>query len=131
MTIGERGAGGHEVLAHVIPEAGSDAGELADLVDLLRADLLELDVTTVEPLNEGEVPEDSKALLAAVGGWLAVNLGKEALRSVVERVAAWATRNGNSVELSLGGDVLKLTGVSRDQQERLIDEWLARKAASA
>jgi hypothetical protein len=32
------------------------------------------------------------------------------------------------VELSIGGDVLKVTGATSQQQEKIIDGWLARHA---
>jgi hypothetical protein len=32
------------------------------------------------------------------------------------------------VEVSIGGDVLKVTGVTTRQQEKVIDTWLARHA---
>jgi hypothetical protein len=82
-------------------------------------------------VQAAEPPAGSKGGLAAIGGWLAVNLGPAALRSVVHRIAGWATQNDKTVEIRLGEDVLKVTGVSQDQQDRLINEWLNRQAASA
>lgn len=120
----------NDVLVHVSPQLDGDEEELAEAVMMLREELLELDVRAAEPLLEENAPESSKGALAAVGGWLAVTLGAEALRLVVNRVVSWAARSNSTVEISLGGDVLKVTGLDRDQQNRLIDEWLARQAAS-
>ncbi len=115
-----------------ISATGTDDRELAELTHLLREDLLDLDVQAVDAVPSGrDAPDLSKGVLEVVGGWLAVNLGPEVLRTVVARVSTWASRNSRSVELSLGGDVLKLTGVTSAQQERLIDEWLARQAPGA
>jgi hypothetical protein len=83
----------------------------------------------VEPVSSNNAPPGSKGAVAAVGGWLAVNLGPAALRGVVGRLVAWATANGRTVEISVAGDVLKVTGINEDQQNRLIDEWLTRQAA--
>ena len=119
-----------ELLVHVMPVADSDAEEVAELTALLHEDLLELDVAAVDPLPEENVPEGSKGL-GVVAGWLAVQLGPAALKLVVDRVAAWARRNDRSVEIRLGDEVLKVTGVSQDAQKQLIDGWLARHATSS
>jgi hypothetical protein len=122
--------GGKELVVQVLSAPDSDEEELAELTTLLRADLLELDVAAVDPVAQGQAPDQAKGAVAAVAGWLTVNLGREALRAVVGRVAAWAARSNSTVEITLGGDVLKVTGVSPDQQNRLIDEWIRRQASS-
>ncbi len=119
----------HDLLVQVVALPDGDMEELADKVLLLREDLLELDVATVDTLGGEEAPESSKGGLAIVAGWLTVNLGPAALRSVIQRVAAWSSQNNRTVEISLGGDVLKLSGISPEQQSRLIDEWLTRHGA--
>ena len=43
-------------------------------------------------------------------------------------VCGWASRTGRTVEVSIGGDVLKVTGVTSHQQGEIIDAWLARHA---
>ena len=119
-----------DVLVHVVSSADVDAEELADLVGLLRDDLLELDVDAVERLTDVDSLPGAKSALAVVSGWLVVNLGREMLRSVAERLGAWAAKNNRTVEVTLGGDTLKVTGIAREQQDRLIDEWLERHAAT-
>ena len=119
---GEMGPAG-DLLVQVLPSADADDDELALL---LRDDLLDLEVSAVEPVTEGPTPDGSKGVVAAVAGWLAVKLGPEALRVVIDRITSWASRSNTSVELSLGGDVLKVTGVSRAQQDRLIEDWISR-----
>lgn len=116
------------LLVQVQPAPGVDDEALEDLAGLLREDLLlALDVNAVDPVTAAGAPEQSKGALAVVAGWLSVNLGREALRAVVSRIGAWAAQSHSTVEVSLGGDVLKLTGASRDQQNRVIDEWLRRQ----
>jgi hypothetical protein len=118
------------LVVRVHPGPDEDAGELAKLAGLLRGELLDLDVAAVEPLPAGAAPAGAKGV-ASVAGLLAVQLGPESLRAVLVKVADWATRNDRGVEVSYGGDTLKLTRVSREQQERIIDDWLARHPAGA
>jgi hypothetical protein len=113
----------------VQPGPDDDAGDLAELTGLLRDDLLDLDVAAVEALEAENVPPGAKGM-AAVVGWLAVQLGPEALRTVLAKVADWTTRNDRGVKVILDGEPLELTRATREQQERIIDAWLARHAAS-
>ena len=114
-----------ELVLRVHPGPDEDAGELAELTGLLRGELLDLGVAVVEPLPVGAVPAGAKGV-AAVAGRLAVQLGPQALRQVLAKIADWVARNDRGVEVSYGGDTLKLTRVTREQQERIIDDWLAR-----
>lgn len=112
----------------VVDGDGVDAGELGVLAGRLRDELLDLDVTSVEPVEPDSVPGHAKGL-GALAGALAVKLGTlEGLRSVVAAVRGWAARTNRTVEVSIGGDQLKLTGVSSRQQEKIVDAWLARHA---
>jgi hypothetical protein len=117
------------LVLQVEPAAGGDDQELADLTQRLRARLLDLDVDSVDPIADPSEPEGSKGLETLIG-WLAVRLGKEALRKVVGEVVEWATRTGHTVEVSCGGDVLKVTGVTSAQQERIINDFLSRHSSS-
>ena len=65
---------------------GEDAGELAELAGWLRDELLDLDVQGVDRLPGEAVPSGAKGL-ADVAGWLLVQLGPEALRVVLAKVA--------------------------------------------
>jgi hypothetical protein len=112
----------------VCPAPGDDAEELVDLAGSLRGELLELDVSAVDRLPDEEAPPGAKGV-AAIAGWLAVQLGPEALRVVLAKVADWVTRNGRVVEVSYGGDTLTLGRATREQQEKIIDGWLARHPA--
>ena len=94
------------------------------------AELLDLDVQGVDRLAREAVPSGAKGA-AAVAGWLLVQLGPEALRAVLAKVADWVTRNDRVVEVSYGGDTLKLGRATREQQEKIIDGWLARHPADS
>ncbi|HSS32740.1 MAG TPA: hypothetical protein VLL27_05620 [Solirubrobacterales bacterium] len=108
-----------------------DAEETFELTQGLRGELLELDVDTVELASAGEAPDGSKGPeLLAIGG-LAIKfvLNSAVLRSVVDTTTAWLGRQqARSVKLTLDGDTLEPTGVSSDQQGRLVDQWIARHA---
>ena len=125
-------AGAKAQLAAVV-DAGpdSDAEELAELTRRLRGQLLELDVDTVEPATGGEAPAGSKGVeLLAIGGLvIQFAMKSEVLKSVVDATTAWLGRQqGRSVKLTLDGDTLEVTGVSSDEQRRLVDLWVARHA---
>jgi hypothetical protein len=118
------------LVLQVCPAAEDDAGDLTDLAGLLRGELLDLDVSAVDRLPDEAVPPGAKGV-AALAGWLAVQLGPEALRAVLAKVADWVTRNDRVVEVSLGGDTLRLGRATREQQEKIIDGWLARHPAGS
>jgi len=86
-----------------------------------------LDVDSVDHVADTSAPEGAKGLETIVG-WLAVKLGKEGLRTVLGAVVDWATRTGHSIEVTCDGETLKVTGVSSAQQERIINDYLARHA---
>ena len=116
------------LIVQVLPVADSDAEELADLAGGLHAELLGVDEASVAPLPAEAAPEGAKGL-GDVAGWLVVQFGTlDGLRAVVAAVRGWASRTGRTVEVSIGGDVLKVTGVTSQQQEKIIDAWLARHA---
>ena len=118
------------LVVQVCPAPEDDAGELAELTGLLRGELLDLDVSSVDRLPDEAVPLGAKGV-SAIAGWLAVQLGPEALRVVLAKVADWVTRSDRAVEISYGGDTLKLGRATPEQQEKIIDDWLVRHAAGS
>lgn len=117
-----------DIIVRVEPVADGDPDELMEIAGRLRAELLELDVASVDPVEE-EAPDRAKGL-ATLAGWLVVQFGTvDGLRAVVNAVRAWTARTNRQVEISYGGDVLKVTGATSAQQEKIIDAWLARHAA--
>jgi hypothetical protein len=111
----------------------SGEGEIEEILDLtqaLRLELLELDVEAVTA-PEGPQEPDAKGL-TELAGWLVVHLGSgESLRSVIDTLRSWVGRQRCDVEVSLGGDVLKLSAVTSDQRDKIIDAWLARHSGDA
>ena len=116
------------LIVHVLPVADSDAEELADLAAELHAELLSVDGASIAPLTAETAPEGAKGL-GDVIGWLVAQFGTlDGLRAVVAAVRGWSARTGRTVEVSIDGDVLKVTGVTSHQQGEIIDAWLARHA---
>ncbi|HEX3174536.1 MAG TPA: hypothetical protein VHQ43_10030 [Solirubrobacterales bacterium] len=114
-------------------DAGSDhdAEELLELTQGLRSELLELDVDAVRLGAEGEAPEGAKGVELLAFGGLAIEFVSRSpvLRSVVETTVAWLGRQqARSAKLTLDGDTLEVTGVSSDEQSRLVEQWIARHA---
>lgn len=114
-------------------DAGPDheAEELLELTQGLQGELLELDVDAVRPATHGEMPDGAKGAEVLAFGGLAVQFALKApvLRAVVEATVAWLGRQqARSVKLTLDGDTLELTGVSSDEQRRLVEQWVGRHA---
>jgi hypothetical protein len=116
------------LILQVLPVADSDAEELADLAGELHAELLGVDEASFALLTDEASPDGAKGLGTLAGGLLAQFGTLDELRAVVAAVRRWALRTGRTVEVTIGGDMLKVTGVTTQQQEKIIDTWLARHA---
>jgi hypothetical protein len=116
-----------ELTLQVLPAADSDAEEMEDLAGQLRAELLNVDAS-VAPLTAEAAPEGAKGIDGTLLGWLLVQFGTpDGLRAVMAAVRGWTLRTGRTVEVSIGGDALKVTATPQQQRE-IIDAWLARHA---
>ncbi len=117
-----------------VVEEGADADRLEGLSLQLREELLGLDVSSVKPDLSGDAPEGTRGALAAVAGVLVVSLQPtlQTVGAVVAAVRDWMRRSGGNrtVKIEIGGDVLELTGASDQVQQRLVDDWIRRHAAS-
>lgn len=114
-------------------DSGLDDEELASLADRLRSELFSLDVYgVVSTPPEENIPQGAKGIeLAAIGSLVVKFVGPEVLKSVVSTVKTWFARQKlGSIEMTLDGDTLKLTGVSTENQERLIELWVSRHAGA-
>ena len=111
-------------------DTGADAGdeERDELTRALRDELLELDVESVDR-PETPAPDGTRAVGAVELGTLLVTFGQGALGLVTSTIARWVQRRGGrNVTLELDGDRIELTGVSADDQRRLIETFVARHA---
>ena len=114
------------LILQVLPVADSDVEELADLAAELHAELLGVDGASVAPVPAEAAPAGAKGL-GDVAGWLVAQFGTlDGLRALVAAVRGFSSRTGRTVEVSIGGDALRVTGVTSQQQREIIDVWLAR-----
>lgn len=121
----------NRLILQVLPGQDSDVEELADLGDRLRAELLEYDVSSVEPLPAEEVPPGAKGI-GQVAGWLVAQFGTlDGLQAVINGVRAWAARTHRTVEITMDGETLKIGAATAQQQQDLVDAWLVRHGTRA
>jgi hypothetical protein len=124
---------GPATLAIRLDAAGGDDEEVAAATARLRRELLQLDVDAVDHGTAGVAPDGAKAADVLVVGTLLVNLARRAaiLGSVVAAVQRWlGPAPTRTVKLELDGDQLELTGVSSNDQQRLVDLWIERHSES-
>ncbi|TYK53115.1 effector-associated constant component EACC1 [Actinomadura decatromicini] len=114
-----------EVLIGVVTDG--DAEELDSLRSELSEELALLDVDALEPVVEGKAPPGTRGLEAAAVGQLLVKAGPGMVLPIVRAVRGWLRRSrARSVELSIAGDSIKLSNISLEEQERLLEIFLAK-----
>jgi hypothetical protein len=121
--------GRSELTVEVETPADTDAEELAQLTNRLRAELLGLDVDAVYSVSSGEAPDSSKGIDMLAAGGLVVQfvLRQDVLQSIIDGVRSWLGRqHARSIKLTLDGDSLELTRVSTAEQNRLVELWMMR-----
>jgi hypothetical protein len=114
-----------DLIFRVSPGAGDDQEEMTRLLILLHNELLEEEVQAIQLIAE-DVSDDGAKGISTVANALALRLGFAGLKAVLAKIGDWASRNGRSVEVTINGDTVKVTGISREQQDKLINVWLAR-----
>jgi hypothetical protein len=117
-----------EVWLKVAPQADEPTEESASWRAFLSEELLELDEVALREVS-APVPGGAKGAgdLAA----LAVRIPVSGVVALAQFLQAWAARTGRTVEASIDGDTIKITGASREQQERIIEAWLVSHTSSA
>lgn len=113
------------ILVHVVPDVGDERLALDELAQSLTAEIREHDVASVGPVESADIPSDAKGI-SIVAGWIAAQISFRNLAGFVRSLADWAVRNNRDVEISYGGESIKVTKATSAQQERLINEWLER-----
>jgi hypothetical protein len=111
-------------------ERGADEARLDLLHRQLRAqldDVTSLDASLATP---AAVPDGARGLDAATVSTLAVALlGSGGLTALLASVRDWLGRGHaapRTVRLEIAGDVIELTGADEDEQDELVDLFLAR-----
>jgi hypothetical protein len=118
-----------QLMVNIGASPNTDSEGLATLTRQLREDLLELDVETVDLVRAGKAPEGAKAGDPVTWGALLVALVASGgvLTTLVNTLQSWLTRHERrSVILEIDGDKLEVTGVSSEEQQRLVNTWLSR-----
>lgn len=113
-----------------IDEPDADAGRLEELALDLRSELLGVDVDDVRRMRAGSAPAGTRGLDVETLGQLLVSakLSGEIVGMVVRAVRGWLSRgrtDARSVKLTIGERTLELQSASSQQQERLIQAFLA------
>jgi hypothetical protein len=111
-----------------IGEDGTEAERVEELAQVLRAEILEAGVGDVAAARDGVPPPGSRAVdVAAAGGLLVTISGSvDVLHHLMGVVRGWLGRAPaeRAVELSVGGQTLRLSNASADQQERLVEVFV-------
>ncbi|AGL16389.1 hypothetical protein L083_2879 [Actinoplanes sp. N902-109] len=96
----------------------------------LSDELLQSPYWQVGPRPGGAAPPGSRAADVALLGGLLVSLVESPalLELLVAQVRDWLRRDPvpRTVEMSIDGDTIVVSGVSAEDQRRLIESWLAR-----
>ena len=114
-----------ELRLTVMPGTDEDIGDAAPWQASLWEELSELDEVSVEQVPEAG-PESAKGVGALAG--LLASVPVTGIVAFAQFVRAWVVRTGRTVEVSIDGDTIKITGASREQQDRVIEAWLVRHA---
>jgi hypothetical protein len=112
-----------------VPDIVGDPDRLDQLSSALRRELLDLGVDDVTTVSNGTPPPGSRAVDAASAGMLLVAFQESLpmITGILGLVRSWwaSTRDVGTVEISIGDQTLKLGAASPDQQDRLVDEFVA------
>jgi hypothetical protein len=116
-----------------INSASDDEEELERATHQLRKELLDLNLESVDLVKKGKPPKDSKAGEEVVSwGSLLVSLAASGgtLSGLIGTVQSWLSRKENQkAMIQIDGDKLEMTGISNEQQDKLIDAFINRHKA--
>jgi hypothetical protein len=109
------------------PHAEEDDPE--QLAQQLTDELNELDdIQSVKPVREGEIPKDGKGVPIAVGTLLIKLAETAGVTALFNVLGSWISRDrSRTLKLQLGDASLELSGLSRPEQQELVD-WFQAQA---
>lgn len=112
------------------PESGVAGEELDQQVRWLREELLELEVEAVDRVSGDTAPHGAKAPAADLASTLVIAFSNSAvLAALVGVLRTWVSRgSGRKVKLQIGADSIEIEGLSAADQDKLIEQWIARNA---
>lgn len=115
----------NELRVHLEGYPDSDADERAELAGGLRRNLLELDVDDVSHPVAAAPPDGAKGTALEWAQLVVTFAG--ALPPVIGALRAWLGRHtGAALTLDYGGESIRITNATAEEQAILIDEWLRR-----
>ncbi len=120
-----------ELKLNLDDELQADDEALERATRQLREELMGLDVEDVGFVSAGEVPAKAKAGDPVTWGTLLLTLAASGgvFTTVISAVQSWLTRaDRRSITLEIEGDKLEIKGISSEEQQRLINEWLTRRS---
>jgi len=111
----------------------ADSGEAERFGRQLRAELAQLDVEAVSPMESADVPQGAKG--AGVDwGSLLVTLSNAAgvVTSVIAVVQDWLARHSaaQSIKVTIDDDTIELGRASAQDREELISAWLRKHSVA-
>lgn len=113
------------------PEVAVDASERGRMTQQLRRQLLALDVERVELVRTDAAPAGSKSAEAITVGALMITLAPTALAGAFNLLQDWLNRHAaSSIQVSLPGKSITLTGGRPADTQRLIDAFLSSPAGN-
>jgi hypothetical protein len=119
-----------QLLVSIETGSESDPEEIEELSRRLRADLLRLDVESVTPIPGPSAPKGAKAGDPVSWSTLMLTLGASGglLTAVIGMLRDWLLRQPASavIEVSIGGDSIKLERGSTEERQRLVEAFLDR-----
>src|SRR5262249_53362309 len=110
-------------------DSGADPAESAAMAMQLREWLLLLDIESAGLTAAGQAPPRTRSGGMFVAGALTVMLAQssELFSKLIDTVRTWLSHSGaRSVRLEMDGDVLEVTGITREDQHELIQTWINR-----
>jgi hypothetical protein len=116
-----------QVMLHVDAGPEADKEEQALIAQLLREELLELDVDGVEPVRSGAAPAGAKGDPVALGT-IAITLAPMVVAELMKALQAWLSRHERaSVTVESGSEKIVVTGSPSKEQQRLIAAFVSRR----
>lgn len=115
-----------------VRDPSADAPEVERLSQLLREELLDLDVEDVQQQITEDAPAGAKAIGLIELGTLLVTLAKSGglLSQVADLMRSWVARDDRlAVSLEVGDAKIIISRASADERRELIDAWIARVLA--
>jgi len=116
-----------EFRLQVALEMDESMEESAPWAAALSQELAELDCGAIEQMYEAS-PDGAKGFAP---GLLLALVPAATVTTLFDLVRSWVVRTGRTVEVSIDGDTIKITGASEQQQDRVVEAWLARHAAGS